>query len=812
MPANFKIILRSISRNKVFSGINIFGLAVGIAAVMHIYRIVEFELSFNKNFKNYDRIVRVVGLGKDDEGNEEPSVCIPSPAGEALVNSIAQFEHKSRIKEVWVTLTVPNPAGGAPLKKFTTSDDVETAFFVEPDFFQIFDFQWLAGDPTTAVDQPNTIVLNKSWAEKCFDNWENAIGKTVLIDNIFPVEVKGVVEDLPANCDFTMPYLISYTTLKGKENHFFLDDGDWDSCSSNNQVYATLSDPSQMDAAIAAVGKVGEKEYTGKNGKRKRFHSLQPLSEMHYDERYNHSGTHITPKSRLKVLASIGALILVLACFNFINLATAQSTLRAKEVGVRKTLGGGRGQLVAQFMGETGVIVLMAVALGVTLAYLSSPLLKFVSQLPDATPFWDTPAPWLFLLATAVVVTLLAGLYPSMALARFDPVKALRSNAAKGMSGGAGLRKSLVVLQFVIAQALIIGAIVTIMQLDYIQSQNLGFKKDLVYTFGFGNDSLTVMRQTALQQALLEVPSVEAVSFSSDQPLSGNTWGSNFRYASRPEDEPYSTTLKFTDDKYQETYGIKLLAGRWLAPADTMREVVLNQTMLKKLGVNDPKEAIGENYLLWGSRRLKVVGVAEDFHTHSFREEHQPLTMTTYKQFYWEAGVKIRPGSDLAATTAAIRSAFDQVLPEQVFSGRFLDEQIARFYEDDQRLAATCKGFGLLAILISCLGLFGLATHTAQQRVKEIGVRKVLGATVSNIVGLLSKDFLILVALALFIAAPLAYFFMDKWLQDFAYRIDIQWWVFVLAGAVAVAVAFLTVSYQSVKAALANPVKSLRSE
>ena len=807
----FKFILRSMLKNKVFSGINILGLTVGIAAVLLIYRVVSYELSFNKNFKNYDRIVRVVGEIKLSDGSQDNSVCVPMPAGEMLVSSIPQFEKKSRIKETWTTITVPNPTGGAPLKKFTPEDD-QIAFMAEPDFVQMLDLQVIAGEGTASLGQPNTILLGKNWAEKCFGSWEAAIGKTVLLDHLFPVTVTGVFADLPSNCDFTFPYLISFATIKGKEYHFWQDDGDWDSCGSNNQVYTMLSDPSQMAAANAAVARVGEKEYINKKtGKRMKTHLLQPLSDLHYNELYGNSGSHVIPKSRIHVLSAIGLLILALACFNFINLATAQASLRAKEVGVRKTLGGNRGQLVQQFMSEAGIIVLISVVFGALLATVAAPLLRHVSEVPNETPFLSNPTVLMFLVATAVVVTLLSGLYPSLTLAGFQPVKALRSNASKSMTGGAGLRKSLVVAQFAIAQCLIIGAIITIMQLDYIRTQDLGFKKDLVYTFGFGNDSLSLQRHIALRQTLLQIPNVESVSLSSDQPFSGNTWAGNFRYSDHPEDEAFSTTVKFADEKYQETYGIKMLAGRWVAPSDTMREVVVNRTMLTKLGIQNPEEAIGQDFLLWGSRQLKVVGVTEDFHAHSFRRAHLPLTISTEKQFFSEAGIKIRP-TDPAGTVAAIQKAFDQVMPEQVFEGRYLDESIARFYEDDRRLAATCKGFGLLAILISCLGLFGLATHAASQRVKEIGVRKVLGASTTGIIGLLSKDFLSLVILSLLIASPLAYWLMDKWLQDFEFHTKIQWWVFVLTGVLAIVLAFATVSYQSIKAALANPVKSLRSE
>jgi putative ABC transport system permease protein len=806
---NLKISLRTLRKNKTYTIINMVGLTAGIAAVLLIFRVVNYELGFNKNFQHYDRIVRVVGDINLPDGDMRHSVCIPAPAGELLVSSIPQFEKSSRVKEIWNTLTVPNPSGGAPLKKLNPEDD-QTAFMAEPDFLQIFDCQFLAGEAATALSQPNRIVLTQKMAEKCFDRWEDAVGKTILLDNLFPVEVTGVIADFPSDCDIQAPYLVSYSTLKGKEFYYARDDGDWDSCSSNDQVYALFSGPDQMAAANAAVALVGKERYT-RDGVQRKKHLLQPLSDLHYNEDYQNSGSHLIPKSRLNVLSAIGLLILALACFNFINLATAQASLRAKEVGVRKTLGSARGQLVAQFMSETGVIVVAAVGLGAALAAMAAPLLRHVSDVPAEVPFLSNPSVLGFLVATAVVVTLLSGLYPSLALAGFQPVQALRSNASKSMAGGSGLRKSLVVAQFAIAQCLIIGAIITIMQLDYIQTHDLGFKKDLVYTFGFGVDSTTLQRQTGLRQSLLQIPGVTSVSLSSDQPFSGNTWQGNFRYGTRPKDEDFSTTIKFADDKYMETYGIKMLAGRWLAPSDTMKEVVVNRTLLTRIGVKDPQEAVGQNYLLWGSRKLTIVGVTEDFHTHSFRQPHLPLTLSSDKEFFAEAGINIRANNP-TATVAAIQKAFDTVLPEQVFDGSFLDENVARFYEDDRRLATTCKGFGLLAILISCLGLFGLATHAAQQRVKEIGVRKVLGATTAGIVQLLSKDFLLLVAVALVVASPLAYFLMNKWLEDFVFRIDIKWWVFVLAGVVAVVVAFATVSYQSVKAALANPVKSLRSE
>ncbi len=806
---NLKIAFRTLRKNKVYTAVTLIGLTVGVAAALLIFRMVSYELSFNKNFDNYERIARVVASVTDREGIVEPSTCIPIPAMDEMDQTVSSFELMSRVHELWSTISLPDPNGGPPLKKFNMGRG-RTAFFVEPAFFKIFKVKWLAGNSETALEKPNVIVLTESYAQKFFDSPESALGQQLVMDNVVTVTVTGVVADLPDNCDFPSPFFSSWETFKAYPDHFFYD-YHWGSCSSNNQVFVLLNSPEQTDAANAGLAQVGAAQNKENKGRFHRKFLLQPLSDLHFNEDLNHSGTHRVSKSRLRILSGIGILILIMACFNFINLATAQSVLRAKEVGVRKTLGGARGQLTWQFLSETGIVVALAVVLGANLASICSPLLKYISDVPDAAPFFSSPLVWVFLGVLAVSVTLLAGLYPGLALASSKPIAALRSNISQNKFAGVSLRKSLVVLQFVIAQGLIIGAIITLMQLDYIRSRDLGFAKDLVYTFGVGVDSSALVRHAALKHELLQIPSVEQVSFSSDQPMSGNTWSNNFRFASRPEDEPYSINLKFCDADYQKTYGLKLLAGSWYEPSDTMRNGVVNMTLLRKLGINNPAEALGQNIYLGGRRPIKITGVADDFHTHSLHYEHDPLLLTTRLEFYWITSVKIRPG-DLAGTLAALQRSFDKVMPEQVFEGRFMDEEIAEFYQDEDRLSSTCKGFGLLAILISCLGLFGLATHAAQQRVKEIGVRKVLGASVSGIVGLLSKDFLKLVAVALLIAAPLAYFLMEKWLTDFAYRIDIQWWVFVLAGVLAVVVAFLTVGFQSVKAALANPVESLRSE
>ncbi|MBR9920971.1 MAG: FtsX-like permease family protein [Bacteroidetes bacterium] len=806
---NLKIAFRALSKNKVYTFVTFFGLTVGVAAALLIFRMLSYELSYNKSFENHDRMVRVVSEQTLPQEGESYTVCVPIPAMDVIMDEVPQFEKITRVKEFWVTTSLPDPNGGPPLKKFNMETD-QTAFFTEPAFFDIFQPEWIIGGPAEILSEPGVIILTESFASKFYDDPAQAMGQTLVLDNVVEVEVKGIIKDFHDQTDFPVPFLSSWETMKAHRNYFFYDEN-MGSCSSNNQLFGLLKSQDQLEEANTVLAGISEKLYRRENQNSFRKHVLQPMSALHFDERYGHSGTHRTSMSRLRILGIVGILILIMACFNFINLATAQASLRAKEVGVRKTLGSSKRQLISQFLTETALIVFGALIFGLVLASLCLPLLQRISHVPEGINLFSDPQVWLFLGGLSILVTLLAGLYPSLVLSRFKPIRALRNQVPGNLSGGVALRKSLVVLQFVVAQGLVIGAIITLLQLDYIRSRDLGFSDDLVYTFGIGIDSSTLEKQLPLKQAFLEIPTVEKVSFNSDQPLSGNTWSSNFRYDTRPEDEQFSINLKFADTDYRETFGLSLVAGQWYEKSDTVRQCVVNETLLRKLGVERAQDAVGKSLRLGASRKVEITGVVEDFHTHSLHQEHDPLMITTRKAYYWEAGAKIRPGN-IQGTLSAMQKAFDEILPEQVFEGRFLDENIAEFYADEDRLATTCKAFGLLAILISCLGLFGLAAHSAQQRVKEIGVRKVLGASTTGIVGLLSRDFLKLVLIALLVAAPLAWFLMQRWLDNFAYRIDIQWWVFVVTGGLAVLVAFLTISYQSLRAAMANPVDSLRNE
>ncbi|MBX2892742.1 MAG: ABC transporter permease [Saprospiraceae bacterium] len=805
-----KLALRNLSNNRLYSAINILGLAIGIAACLLIFRIVHYELSFNKHFRHHDRIVRVVTEVHSPTEGTGYTTGIPIPAMDAIQASVPQFEQYARIKEIWPTITVPDATDGTTTRKFNTDDQHELGIFAEPAFFKIFDWQWLAGDPETALNEPGYVVLTQKMAEKCFDTWQAALGKTLLLDNAVLLTVKGVVANAPNNTNFPFHLMVSYETLKKNTNRYFYSN-EWGSTSSNDQVFALLHDAGQLAAAGEVLATIGQAEYKKENPNFSKKHRLQRLADLHYDDRFGINGSHVISKSRLWVLSLVGVLILVMACFNFINLATALAARRAREVGVRKTLGGNRSQLVRQFMGETTLIVFIAVALGAVLASLSVPMLKHISEVPSSQPFFSNLAVWAFLAVVLVVVSFCSGFYPALVLAGFNPIKALKNNTNPNGGGGGPLRKSLVVLQFAIAQALIIGTLVTISQLDYIRKMDLGFQADLVYTVQVDNDSISRPRFETFKQKLLQLPGVESVSLGNDPPASSNYWQSNFALGRGADDALFNTSIKYCDPDYFKTYSLQLETGRVLQPSDTMREVVVNQTLLRKLGIQDANEVLGKELRLGGSKWLEVVGVVKDFNSHSLHQAMEPIVMLTRKEFYNVVGIKIRP-ENMTATVAAIQKTFDETFPEQVYDGTFLDESIADFYRSEQRFSLTCKGFAVLAIFISCLGLFGLASLIAVQKTKEIGIRKVLGASVGSVVGLLSRDFLLLVLVAFVVAAPVAWWGMSSWLQDFAFRVSIGWGLFAITGVLALMVAMVAISFQALRAALVNPVESLRSE
>ena len=814
----FKIAWRNLIRQIRFTLLNVIGLSIGITAVLLIFQIVQFESSFNKNYKNYDRIVRVVGQRVGENGETTYQTGMATSAMISTQQLVSQFEASSRIRMYRPTIIVPNSVDqdskreeNGQLKKINLSDD-GVAIFVEPSFPKIFDLEWLAGDKLRSLNDLNSVILSKSMAEKCFNTFQNSIGKTIILDNV-AMTVNAVIGDAPANCDFPIEILLPYATLvANKEKYDYVEN--WGRNRGNDQMFALLTKPVVFAAANTVVGQIGKKEYASASNSKQigtNTHFLEPLSDLHFDSRFFSSSRPMIARSRLWILSSIGLLVLLMACFNFISLSTAQSLRRAKEVGIRKTLGSNKGSLFGQFITETGLIVLFSIALGTILTKLVSPVLNQISNLPKELPYFSNPMIWLFLGFLTVIITLLSGIYPSMVLTQFSPVRALKSEVLTKQLGSGNVRKSLVVFQFVITQVLLISTIVSLRQMNFIQNIDLGFNKDLIYNFGMDNTPESRLKFNTMKTEILKISGVESMTMSNLPPASLSSWQTSFTVGEGTSDQPFNTGYMFADADFQKTFDVKLLAGRWYRQSDTTAGYVINETLMKKVGISSPDKAIGQILRLERDPWSQIIGVVKDFHSKPLQSGFEPLVLASYLDLYVGSSVKIN-SKNIASTIESIKNVFDKTYPEQVFRGGFFDENIARFYASETRFTQTCKGFALLAILISCLGLFGLVSLMTEQRTKEIGIRKVLGATVTSIIGLISKDFLILVSISILIGSPIAYYFMSKWLQVFTYRIDISWWIFVASGLGALAVTLLTVSYQAIKAAMMNPVKSLKTE
>jgi ABC-type antimicrobial peptide transport system permease subunit len=539
---------------------------------------------------------------------------------------------------------------------------------------------------------------------------------------------------------------------------------------------------------------------------------IQPLGAVHYDAEAGNYSNKTISRELINVLWLIAAFILLIACVNFINLSTAQAVNRAKEVGVRKVLGSNKVQLQIQFIVETFLIVAIAVILAAVITLLALPYVNQLLELSLSLNILTNPAIILFLLVVAIVVTALAGFYPSIVLSRFNPVNALKSKLTANVTKGISLRRGLVVFQFIIAQALIIGTLIIVQQMNYFMNRPLGFDKDAIVNVPYRPDSTGGKLTDYLKQQLLS-NGVQAVSFSSNSPIEDdNNMFTTFKFDHATKDEDFQAITKFADNDYVPTYKLQLVAGRNLQPSGPTKEFLVNESFVKSLGLKKPEDILNKEISIMGGLiKCPVVGVLKDFNDRSLRQSLSPLLIATNVTMYRQASIKLST-TNIAYTMQSIKKIWQQTFPDYVYEYRFLDDKIAGFYKQESQLSELYKIFAAIAIFLSCLGLYGLASFMAVQRIKEVGIRKVLGATAGNIVYLFSKEFITLIAVAFAIATPVAWYFMHQWLQNYAYRINISWWLFAASGALAIVIALITVSFQAIKAAIANPVKSLKTE
>lgn len=802
----FKTAWRSLMRNKSYATINIAGLAIGIAACLLIFLIVKYETSFDDFHANKDQIYRVVTISHDPDGVHTDSGS-PLPLAEGLRGDFPELKQVAQIfRNDGSHYSVQNADGSK--KKFKEDD----AYYIEPQFYSIFNFGWLAGDKKTALAEPNTVVLSEDEANKFFGDWHQAMGKTVQYENKTDLKVTGILENSPANTDFPIKLAVSMATMREKGSDYDGNLKDWVSTFGDNNCYVVL--PNNISAAhfntdLAAMTKHRKPAPYNTT----QVFGLQQLADIHYNTQTDTFSGQTFSKQLIDVISLIGIFLLVIACVNFINLATAQAVNRSKEVGIRKVLGSNRKQLAIQFIAETFIITVFAVVLAIGIAQIALPFLNQLLSIKLSAAFLTEPVLWLFLFAVIILVTLFSGLYPAAVISGFNPITALKNRVTSRRATGISLRQVLVVFQFCIAQVLVIGTLVVVYQMSYFHNKSLGFNKDAIINVEFPGDSVSRTKLNTLKDELLQLPGVKDISYSYGAPSDNNSWSSDFKYDNAPQTTKFGSQLKWADANYFKFYGLKFVAGGPYITNDTLSGWVVNQTLLAKLGVTDPQKAIGKHIMLWNDkhRDWPIVGVVKDFNVRTLKEAIPPVLMGSWKDVYQRLNIKLSP-QNVPQTLAGIEKTWNQTFPDGMYEYQFLDKKIAAFYKDQDQQSQLAKILAAIAIFISCLGLYGLISFMVVQRVKEVGIRKTLGATVSNIVYLFSKEFTVLIVIALAISGPVGYYFMHKWLQGFTYQIKIGPSIFILAVVASVAIAWLAVGYKAVKAALANPVKSLKTE
>jgi len=817
MFKNYLVIaFRNFLRNKTFSVINVLGLSIGISAALVIFLIVFHEFSYDKFEPGNERIYRVV-LDAKIGGNEGHSAGVPAPLGTAIEQEVTGVEltvpvfqfHRDATANVAITTT--KAAKPVVYKKQAG------IVFTNAQYFQLLGYDWLAGSPAAAMNAPFSIVLTESRAKQYFPSVASAdvIGKPITYNNKITATVTGIVNDLNQTTAFTANEFISFATIAktSLKEDFMMDV--WNDWMAYTQLYIKLSptaSPAQTERQLKELlNKYSKQPHDDVNNSI--LFRLQPLNDLHFNKDYVSVGQGIADKSTLYGLMAIAAFLLLLGCINFINLTTANSIQRAKEIGVRKTMGSSKKQLVIQFLGETFFTTTIATLLSVIL----TPLLLriFVDFIPTGLQFnlLHQPELIVFLLVLILIVSFLSGLYPALVLSQHKAVTVLKSQAFSnfGQTRGAWVRKTLTVSQFVIAQFFFIATAMVSKQISYTLNSDLGFQKDAILSFEMPYDTVATHPKQLLS-AIQAIPEVEIASTGFLSPADEGVAFTKVSYSER-KDVTENVQIRWGDPNYIKVYGIPLVAGRNVAPSDTMKEFIINQTYAKSLGFKKPEDALNK-YLQFNGKNMPIVGVMKDFHDQSFHAPigslvfagsngstfHIRLKANNSGQHIWQSAI------------AKIEKEYKKLYPEEDFNYSFFDQTLAKMYENEQHIARLLKWATGLAIFISCLGLLGLVIYITNTRTKEIGIRKVFGASVQSIIALLSIDFIRLVLLAFVIAAPFAWWVLYKWLQDFAYRTSMSWWIFVLSGLTMVLIAIITLSIQTLKTALANPVKSLRTE
>lgn len=812
----FKTAFRNLMRNKAFSFINILGLSIGISAALVIFLIVQYDFSFDKFHKKGDRIYRVVSVF-GFSGETYKNSGIPYPLGNALRKEVTGIEIVApfTIWNISQFLSVASEGNGAP-RVFKKQDKT---IFADEAYFKMIPYTWIAGNPSTSLQEPYQIVLTEKTASIYFpkSSAQEIIGKEIIFDDTVRTKVTGIVKNLEGNTDFNFTGFVSRatqakTTLKPRDWER------WNNTNSSSQVMIQLAPgttTANIEKQLVSLYHKYDKKEKGDNSTHDLI--LQPLSDIHFNADFDNFDQRVAHKPTLYGLLAVAVFLLLLGCINFINLTTAQGSQRAKEIGIRKTMGSSKSQLIFQFLSETFFITIIATLVS---AVLTPVLLKIFSDfIPPELHFdpFQQPIMLLFIALLVIVVSMLSGFYPAWILSSYKPVNILKnqSHNMPGKSRRAWMRKSLTVTQFIIAQVFILATLVVSQQIHYTLSKDLGFKKDAILSFSVNYRDTVKAHKAILIEKIKSMPEVAMLGIATGTPTSTNNWSSTITYTNGKKEISTDVELKFADTNYLRQFQLKLLAGSNISQSDTVTQFLINETYSKVLGFRNPQDAVGK-FISWSNKQVPITGVLADFHQKSLHSLIKPLAIGNWNKESRELSVSLQPknadGSNWKTAIAKIEKIWKDIYPKEDFEYTFFDENIAKYYKAEQNISSLLQWATGLAILISCMGLLGLVMYTTNLRTKEIGVRKVLGASVSQIVSILTKDFLVLVIVAFFIAAPVAWWAMHKWLENFAYRTGMNAWLFIGAGLLTVMIALITISFQTFKAASANPVDSLRTE
>ena len=777
-------------KNKLFSFINILGLTIGITVCMMIFLFImnEFSVdSFHKNEKNIYRVMRSYDISK------QAAPWLSGPYATALLN-----DYKGEIKKA-VRVMPSNDL----ISFGNASFNEKKIYFADSDFFSMFSFPLIKGSVSSVLKDPNSIVLSESTAKKYFGSVDNAMGKVVEMDKNKQLKVTGIAKDVPSNSHLYFELIVPIS-IWYNEPWF----NEWKN--NNNFTYVLLDEHTSKAQLEKSFPHFMDK-YMGENAKRTGAHFslfLTPLKDVYFSSAGDFDPVKHGDKTVVFIFLSIAILILLIACINFMNLSTIRAVERSKEVGLRKVLGALRNHLVWQFIGESILLTFIACILSIGLLEL---LMPFYNSLLgySLTVSWNTLPIYLFLAGIIIIVGFLAGSYPAFFLSAFKPIESLKGKLRLG-KGGSIFRQSLVIVQFSISVLLIVGTIIIMKQMNYVKTKELGYNQEQAVVVQINNEDI-FNNMKIFKNELQSKNDISSVSLMSGEP---GGFFDNFTFEAEGQHDIWKARTEFADFQFVKTLGLKIIAGRDFSPqfaTDTTNALLINRTAATQLGFT-PEQAIGKwlRNTYWDSTKRRIVGVVEDFNFLSLKEKMDALVISPSED---RRVAVIRINSrNIPSAIATIKTEYNKVAPAYPFEYSFLDEKFNDLYKTDIRQQNILSVFSALAIFIACLGLFGLASFTATKRVKEIGVRKVLGSSVQSIVVLLSKDLLKPVVIATCISIPVAYYAMNQWLQNFAYKTTLQWWVFALAALITFCIALITVSYQAIKAARANPVKSLRSE